>query len=79
MDYEPILQYLITLSPKVELALMILGSLVIIGMIVDKMIPDEKDGGFMSKILSIPLLGDLLKHLKRYSPLNIKEDEKKEE
>jgi hypothetical protein len=75
MDFTPIMAYLQGLAPWVSYLLMGLGSLVIIGTVVDAMIPDEKDGGFMKKALGLPILGGLLEHLKRYSPLNVKEKE----
>lgn len=48
----------------------ILGALTIIGTVIDKLIPDEKDGGFMTKILNIPILGKILSALSRFSPLS---------
>ena len=51
---------------------MILGSLVIIGTVVDALSPKIE---FMEKILAIPVLGDVLKALKRFSPFNVKDKE----
>ena len=48
----------------------ILGALTIIGTVIDKLIPDEKDGGFMTKILNVPILGKILSALSRFSPLS---------
>jgi hypothetical protein len=76
MDYQPIIDFLLTLSPSVSYILMALGTLVTLGLLVDSLVPDEKDKGFMSKILGIPLLGDFLKFLTRFSPLNIKDPNK---
>lgn len=73
MDWAPIITYLQGVAPWVSQALMVLGSLVIIGTAVDAVIPDEKDGGFMKKLLALPLIGSLFEHLKRFSPFNIKD------
>ena len=49
-----------------------LGSLVVVGTAVDKMIPDDKDKAFMAKILAVPVLGALLNALAKFSPFNYK-------
>lgn len=74
MDFSAILDWLMTLAPWVQYVFVGLGSLVVIGTAVDAIIPDEKDGGFMKKVMAIPVLGDLLKALTRFSPFNIKSD-----
>jgi hypothetical protein len=70
MDWTPVLEFLKTLAPWVTYVLMALGSLVIIGSAVDSVIPDEKDKGFMKKLFEIPVLGDLLKALAKFSPFH---------
>lgn len=70
MDWMVILEFLKNLAPWVSTLLMILGSLVVVGLGVDAMIPDEQDKGFMKKAMVIPVLGDLLKSLARFSPFN---------
>lgn len=75
MDFSFILDYLLTLAPWVGQAFMVLGALVVIGTAVDSVIPDEKDGGFMTKALSLPIIGSLLSAIKRFSPFNIKPKE----
>ncbi len=73
MDWTPVFDFLISLAPWVSYVFIALGSLVVVGTAVDSIIPDEKDKGFMKKILDIPILGDLLKALTRFSPFNIKQ------
>lgn len=73
MDWTPVFDFLNTLAPWVSYVLIGLGSVVVIGTAVDAMIPDEVDKGFMQKILAIPVLGDLLKALTKFSPFNIRE------
>lgn len=75
MDFNFIFDYLISLAPWVSLVFIALGSLVVIGTAVDAAIPDEKDGGFMTKLLAIPVIGPLLNALKRFSPFNAKPKE----
>lgn len=74
MDWNPIFDFLIGLKPIFGTIFAVLGGLVTVGTVVDSLIPDEKDGGFMKKVIAIPVLGDLLKALTRFSPFNIKSD-----
>jgi len=76
MDFTPILEWLVTLKPWVIYILTGLGLLVVIGITIDNLIPDEKDKGFMKFALNIPVLGDLLKALAKFSPLNNRDNEK---
>lgn len=55
------------ISPMAGYILAGLGSLVVILSAVDAAVPDAKDKGFFKKILAIPLLGDLLKGMIRFS------------
>lgn len=77
MEFAPILEYLATLAPWAPTVLAILGSLVVILTIVDKVVPDEKDNGFMKKLLDIPVVGKLLKDLRRFSLFRAKKDDDK--
>jgi uncharacterized membrane protein len=70
MDFSIILTYLITLAPWVQYVIMGLGSLVVIGTAVDKMFVQFD---FMDKLYAIPVLGDLLKALAKFSPFNTRE------
>lgn len=73
MDWTPVLDFLNTLAPWVSYIFMGLGAAVVVGTVVDNLIPDEKDKGFMKKIMAIPVLGSLLEALKRFSPFNTKD------
>lgn len=75
MDISFILDYIVSLAPWASNAFMALGALVVIGTAVDSIIPDEKDGGFMTKLMAIPVLGSLLAAVKRFSPFNVKPKE----
>lgn len=72
MDWTPILDFLNTLAPWVIYILSSLGTLVVLGTGIDALIPDEKDKGFMGKVMNIPVLGQLLDALIKYSPFNFK-------
>jgi hypothetical protein len=72
MDLTLALDYLVTLAPWVANVFMFLGGLVVVGTAVDKVVPDEKDKGFMKKLLAVPVLGSVLEALKRFSPFNHK-------
>ena len=73
MDYAVIFEFLKGLAPWVSYVLIGLGSLVVIGMGVDYIIPDSVDKGFMGKILNVPILGMVLKALSKFSPFNFKD------
>ena len=70
---DQVLDFLLTLSPVVGTVFAVIGGLAVVGTAVDAAIPDEKDGGFMKKLLEKPIIGDLLKALKRFSPFNVKD------
>lgn len=74
MDWLAFFNFLMTFSPVVGTILTVLGALVTLGILVDSLIDDKKDGGFMKKLLAKPILGDVLRTLKRFSPFNIRED-----
>jgi len=73
MDWAPVLDFFVTLAPWVSTVFMGLGGVVVVGTCVDSVIPDEKDGGFMKKAFALPIVGDLLNRLARFSPFNIKD------
>lgn len=73
MDWTVLTDFLMTLNPIVGYIFMGLGSLVVVATAIDSVIPDTKDHGFSKKILAIPILGDFLIFIKRFSPFNIKE------
>ena len=73
MDWAPIFDWIMGMAPWAGYALAFLGGLVVFGTFVDQIIPDEKDGGFMKKLFSIPILGSFLEAVARFSPFNVKE------
>lgn len=72
MDLNLLLDYAATLAPWIVNVFTVLGGVVVVGTAVDAAIPDEKDGGFMKKLLATPVLGSVLSALKRFSPFNHK-------
>ena len=73
MDFTPIFELLITLWSSAETLLAILGTLLVAGTAVDTALP-ERD--LFGKLYAIPLLGSLLKQIKRFSPLNTRDSDK---
>ena len=73
MEWQAIVDFLVPLSPWVTYILVGLGTLTVIGTGVDKLIPDEKDGGFMKKVLAFPIVGGFLTFITKFSPFNVKE------
>lgn len=70
---DMILDYLNNLYPWLHWTFITIGSLTVIGTGIDKIIPDSIDGGFMTKIFNIPILGGVLRMLSRFSPFNVRE------
>ena len=70
--WETLVNFLMTLAPWVKYVFIGLGSLAVAGTAIDAAVPDEKDKGFMKKIMKIPVLGGFLEFIKRFSPFNIK-------
>ncbi len=52
------------------MALAWLGGVVVAGTIIDKLVPDTYDKGFMSKLYNLPIIGTILKSLVRFSPFS---------
>ena len=73
LDWTPILTWFQGLAPWVNYILMGLGTLTTVGTFVDSVIPDEKDHGFMKKLLALPIIGSLLQALAKFSPFNYKQ------
>lgn len=69
-DWSVVFVFLKGLAPWVSYVLMGLGSAVVLGLGIDAMIPDETDGGFMKKVMGVPILGTFLTALSRFSPFN---------
>jgi hypothetical protein len=73
MDWSVVVTFLSSLAPWVKYIFIGIGAAVVIGTAVDSMIDDKVDGGFMKKVLAVPVLGDFLSFLTRFSPFNIKQ------
>jgi hypothetical protein len=77
MDFDSILAFISGAFPGavavITVVLSVLGSLVVIGTVIDTMIPDEKDGHFMGKVLAVPYLGAFLTWTTKFSPFNVKQ------
>ena len=76
---DQMLEMLMGLYPAAESIFVILGAIVFIGTFVDTMIDDEKDKGFMKKLMNIPILGMFLEAMKKFSPFNTKDKEEPKE
>lgn len=73
INFEPIVTFLTGLAPWVEYVFLGLGTLVVLGFGIDRMIPDQYDKNFMSFVMKVPVLGSFLKFLTRFSPFNVRE------
>ena len=77
MDWTLVFNFLNNLAPWANYVLMGLGTLSVIGTAIDALVPDTKDGGFMKKILAIPVLGGFLQAVQKFSPLNYRDPNQK--
>ena len=63
--------FLMGLVPWANTALVILGTVVVVGTGIDKMTKDK--GAIATKILAVPILGGFLSFVTKFSPFNYKE------
>lgn len=75
--FDGILDWFKTAWNWSPVVLMWLGGLVVAGTIIDKIVPDQYDKGFMSKLYNLPVIGLLLKSLVRFSPFSADVEQKK--
>lgn len=73
MGIEAVLGMLVAKFPAVGFVLMGLGGLVVIGLVYVKLTPNVEDDALVAKIEAMPIVGDLLKALKSFSPVQRKE------
>ena len=64
---------LVALVTALTALFMALGAIVVVGTVVDSLIDDKKDKGFMKVIFNVPILGSFLKAFTRFSPFNVKD------
>jgi len=67
---EKVVDYLAGALPWVQTIFIWLGGGVVAGTIIDAIVPDKYDKGFMSYVLKIPVLGQVLTVLKKFSPFH---------
>lgn len=70
---EAMLAMLVGLHPAVPLVLSALGSLVILGGTYVALTPTQDDDKWFAKLEEMPVVGQLLKALKAFSPIQRKE------
>lgn len=68
MDLSFVFNFLMGLAPWVNVALQVLGAVVVLGTAVDKLLAQGK---FVAKLFAIPFLGKFLEQLAAFSPLNV--------
>ena len=71
--WEIILGQAVKMIPYGQVIFTAIGGLVFVGTVIDKMVPDEYDKGFMGKLMNLKGIGPVLKAMTRFSPFNIKE------
>lgn len=68
MDFGAIMEVLANMNPLVRLVFTILGVLVVAGQAIVLVTPTPADDNFMAKLEAIPILGGILKALKKFAP-----------
>ena len=69
MDFTPVFTFLQGLAPWVHVVLQVLGAIVVIGTFIDGLTSDK--GAMAAKILGLPLIGQILSQLTKFSPFNV--------
>jgi len=72
-DWSAILDWLVLQAPVAGTVLMILGGLVVVGTLYVRLTPNLEDDAFLAKLEAMPILGDILKVIVRFSPFQRKE------
>lgn len=73
MDYAAILNWLSALNPIAHVVLVVLGALVVLGSVYVKLTPSQTDDAWFDKLEAIPVLGNVLKALAAFSPVDRKD------
>ena len=71
-NFKVIVDFIVSLWAPALIVFEIFGGLVVLGTVIDKMVPDTYDKGFMKKVMTIPVLGDFLNFITKFSPFNAK-------
>lgn len=74
MDINAIVNFLIGKWPVVGVILQVLGALVVVGYTYVKISPSPKDNELILKLEGIPIVGQILKVLISFSPIQRKQD-----
>ena len=71
MGYDAAIDLIAGLAPIIGVVFKYLGIGVVVGSTIDAIIPDKYDKGFMGKLSKVPVLGLVIKSLRRFSPFNV--------
>lgn len=72
-DVNAALDWLVSLWPVAKVALIVMGSLVVVASTIIKLTPNQDDDALWVKLKAVPVLGALLTALERFSVLSRKE------
>lgn len=72
MEYDGILAYLASLNPIVPVIFAGLGMVVVAAQAFVALTPTPADDNFMAKIDAIPVLGAILRGLRKFAPIGKK-------
>ena len=70
MDINSILESLATIS-VIGTIFSWIGGAAVLGTVIDAIVPDKYDKGFMGKLNNVPVLGTIIKAIRRFSPFNV--------
>lgn len=72
-DVNASLDWLVSLWPVAKVALIVVGSLVVVASTIVKLTPNQDDDALLAKLKAVPVLGALLVALERFSVFSRKE------
>lgn len=72
MDFSLILAWVVSVLPAAHIILVILGGLVVLGQVIVALTPSQADDAAAASILAKPIIGDLLKALMAFAPIQKK-------
>lgn len=72
MDFSFIFAWVVSVLPVAKVVLEILGGLVVVGQVVVMMTSSKSDDAYAESLLSMPIVGNLLKSLIAFAPIQKK-------
>jgi hypothetical protein len=72
-QWENIFPFVSSIHPAARLVLMALGTLVVVGQLIVPLTKTKRDDEFLARVLSVPVLGTLVRALAAFAPVQPKQ------